>query len=166
VPKTQACKLLFLLSGLKSVRRLLILLLSMAATSEFGQEPVLTMAMIRHVQPPVRKPAVIHNDSTANRYYYNTPAPRPQFPAAAANLDDQNVTDSPSDSHLEKQSNPNQRNLFQLVHKKVCADGHTGKWVDVAAGYGQIGGAEPGLEKNSVELEQPGRAYLKASFSF
>ena len=76
--------------------------------------------------------------------------------------DNQNATDF----RLEKQSGSNQRDLFQLVHKKLYADGRTGKWVDVEAGYGQICGVESGIGKNSVELEQPGCAYLKASFSF
>jgi hypothetical protein len=48
----------------------------------------------------------------------------------------------------------------------MYADGRMGKWVDVAAGYGQVCGLESGLRKDSVELEQPGCAYLKASFSF
>ena len=81
-------------------------------------------------------------------------------------FDNQNATDFSSDSRLEKQSDSNQRDLFQLVHKKMYADGRTGKWVDVAAGYGQILGVETSIGKNSAEWERPGCAYLKASFSF
>jgi hypothetical protein len=48
----------------------------------------------------------------------------------------------------------------------MYADGRTGKWVDVAAGYGQFVRVESGIAKNTAELERPGFAYLKASFSF
>jgi hypothetical protein len=41
-----------------------------------------------------------------------------------------------------------------------------GKWMDVAAGYGRVCQLESGLAKSTAELEQPSRAYLKASFSF
>jgi hypothetical protein len=166
VPRTDISNLLFLLPGSKSFRRFLILLLTMAATSEFGQEPVLTLAMIRPDQPPVRKPAVTRNDSAANLLCSDAPAPRLQHQVAAIKTDDQKTADFPSDSRLEKQSGFNQRDFFQLVHKKLYTDGRTGKWVDVAAGYGHFCGAESGIGINTAELERPGCAYLKASFSF
>jgi hypothetical protein len=38
--------------------------------------------------------------------------------------------------------------------------------LDVAAGYGQIYPFESGIAQNTDELQRPGFAYLKASFSF
>jgi hypothetical protein len=162
VPKTEASNLLLLPSGSKSFRRFLVLLLAMAATSALGQGSVLTLAMVRYDQSPARMPAVGRNNSTANILCYDASAPRLQYPAAVLKPDNQNATDF----RLEKQSGSNQRDLFQLVHKKMYADGRTGKWVDVAAGYGQILGDETSIGKNSMEWERPGCAYLKASFSF
>jgi hypothetical protein len=138
----------------------------MAATSVFGQEPVLTLAMVRYDQSPARTPAVARNNSAANLLCYDASAPRLQYRVVALKLDNQNATGFSSDFRLEKQSGSNQRDLFQLVHKKLYADGRTGKWVDVAAGYGQICGVESSIGKNTAELQRPGFAYLKASFSF
>jgi hypothetical protein len=85
---------------------------------------------------------------------------------AASKPDNQNPANFPSDSRLEKQSSSNQRDLFQLFHTKLYADGRTGKWMDVGAGYGQVCQFESGIAESMAELERPSRAYLKASFSF
>jgi hypothetical protein len=131
-----------------------------------GQGSVLTLAMVRYDLSPARMPAVARNNSTANILCYDASAPRFQYQAAVLQINNQNATDFSSNSRLEKQSGSNQRDFFQLVHKKMYADGRTGRWVDVAAGYGQICRVESSIGKNSVELERPGFAYLKASFSF
>ena len=164
--RTENSNLLLLLSGSEYVLRFLVLLLALAVTSVFGQESVLTLAMVSYDQSPARTPAVVRNNSVTNLLCYDASAPRLQYQVAALKLNHQNATDFSSNSRLEKQSDLNQHDLFKLVHKKLYADGRTGKWVDVEAGYGQIGGVESGIGKNSVELEQPGCAYLKASFSF
>jgi hypothetical protein len=109
---------------------------------------------------------VTRNDSKVNLLGSNASAPHLQHQAAAIKPADQTTADFPTDFRLEKQSDSNQGDLFRFVHKKMYADGRMGKWVDVAAGYGQVCGLESGLRKDSVELEQPGCAYLKASFSF
>jgi hypothetical protein len=167
VPKTEVPNLLFLLPGSKCFRRFLVVLLTMAATSEFGQESVLTLAKVRLDQPPAKKPAVIRKDSAPKSFGDNASAPpRLQQQVAAAKPDNQKATNFPPDYRFEKQGDSNQRDLLQFVHKKLSMDGQTCKWVDVAAGYGHVYGAESGLKNDSVELEQPGRAYLKASFSF
>jgi hypothetical protein len=166
VPQTEVPNLLFLLSGSKSFRRFLVLLLALASTSVFGQGSVLTLAMVSYDQSPARTPAVARNNSAANRFCYDASAPRLQYRVTVLKLDNQNAADFSSDSRFEKQSGSNQRDLFQLVHKKLYADGRTGKWVDVAAGYGQVCQFESGISKNTAELERPGFAYLKASFSF
>ena len=41
-----------------------------------------------------------------------------------------------------------------------------GKWMYIAAGYGQVSEHETDIAKNTVDLQRPGFAYLKASFSF
>jgi len=166
VPRTKDSNLLLLLSGSKSFRRFLVLLLTMAATSALGQESVLTLAMVRYDPSPAWMPAVARNHSTANILCYDASASRLQYEVALLQCDKQNATDFSSYSRLEKQSGPNQHDLFQLVHKQMYADGRTGKWVDIAAGYGHIFGDEPSIRKNSAEWERPGCAYLKASFSF
>jgi hypothetical protein len=166
VHRTEDSNLLLLLSGSKSFYSFLILLLALAATSVFGQGSVLTLAMVRYDQSPVRTPTVAHNNSAANLLCYDAPAPRLQYRVAVLKFDNQNATDFSSDSRLEKQSISNQHDLFQLVHKKLYADGRTGKWMDVAAGYGQVCQFESGIAKNTAELQRPGFAYLKASFSF
>ena len=164
--RTENSNLLLLLSGSEYVLRFLVLLLALAVTSVFGQESVLTLAMVSYDQSPARTPAVVRNNSVTNLLCYDASAPRLQHQVAVLKLDNQNATGFSSDFRLEKQTGSNQRDWFQLVHKKLSANGRTGKWVDVAAGYGQVCQFESGIGKNSVELEQPGCAYLKASFSF
>jgi len=166
VPSTEVSNLLRLLSGSKSFRRFLILLLAMAATSVLGQESVLTLAMVRYDQPPALMPAVARNNSAASRFGYEASTSHLRYPMTTLKLDHQNASGFPSDSHLEKQGGSNQGDLLRLVHKKMYADGRAGKWVDVAAGYGHICGVESGIWKNTTDLERPGCAYLKASFSF
>lgn len=163
--RTEDSNLLLLLSGSEYVLRFLVLLLVLTVTSVFGQESVVTLAMVSYDQSPARTPAVARNDSATSSFHYAS-APRLQHQVAVLKLDNQNATDFSSDFHLEKQSGSNQRDLFQLVHKKLSADGRTGKWVDVAAGYGQICQFESGIGKNTAELQRPGYAYLRASFSF
>jgi hypothetical protein len=158
---------MFLLPGTKNFRHFLVLLLTLAATPEFGQEPVLILAKVRHDQPPARRTAAARNDSASHLLYSDAFTSPLQYQVAAVKKPDvQNATDFPCNSRLEKQSGSNQRDLFQLVHKRLYADGRIGKWVNVAAGYGQIDGLECGIGKNSLELEHPGCAYLQASFSF
>ena len=164
--RTEDSNLLLLLSGSEYVLRFLVLLLALTVTSVFGQEPVLTLAMVSYNQSPARTPAAVRNNSVTNLLCYDASATRLQYRVAALKLDNQNATGFSYDSRLEKQSGSNQRDLFQLVHKKLYADGRTGKWVDVAAGYGQICGVESSIGKNTAELQRPGFAYLKASFSF
>jgi hypothetical protein len=117
--------------------------------------------MVRYDQSPAAR-----NNSAANLLSYDAPAPRLQYRVAALNLDNQNATDFSFDSRLEKQSGSNQHGWFQLVHTKLYTDGRTGKWMDVAAGYGQVCQFESGIAENAAELERPSRAYLEASFSF
>jgi hypothetical protein len=166
VQRTEASNLLLLLFDPEKIHRFFVLLLALAATWVFWLESVVTPPMVSHNQSPARTPAVTRNHSAANLLCYDTSVPRLQYQAAVLKPDDQNATDFPYDFRLEKQNGSNQRDLFQLVHKKLYADGRMGKWVDVEAGYGQICGVEPGIGENTVELERPSRAYLKASFSF
>jgi len=165
VQRTEASNLLLLQSGPKNVHRFLVLLLALAATLVFGLESVVTPAMVSYNQSPARTPVVARNDSATSSFCYASD-PRLQFWASVLKPDNQNATGFSYDSRLEKQSGSNQLDLFQLVHKKLYADGRAGKWVDVAAGYGQVCQFEPGIGKNTVELERPSRAYLEASFSF
>jgi hypothetical protein len=152
----------------KRVRRFFVLFLVLAPTSVFGQGSVLTLAMVRYDQSPARRSAVARNNSAANLICYDVSAPRPQFqyPVAALKLDNQNAANFSSDSRFEKPSGSNQHDLFRLVHKKLSTDGRTGKWVDVAAGYGRVCQFESGIGKNAADLQHPGFAYLRASFSF
>ena len=122
--------------------------------------------MVRYNQAPARKCVVVRNNSTPKLLVYSAPAPRLQSQVATSKPDNQNTANFPSDSRLEKQSGSNQRDLLQLVHTKLYADGRTGKWMDVAAGYGQVCDFESGIAESKAELERPSRAYLKASFSF
>jgi hypothetical protein len=161
VHKTEDSNLLLLLSGSKNVRRFLVLLLALAATSVFGQGSVLTLAMVSYNQSPAAR-----NNSAANLLCYDASAPRLPYRAAVLKPDNQNATGLSYDSRLEKQNGSNQRDLFRLIHKRLSADGRTGKWVDVAAGYGQVCQLESGIVKNTAELQRPGFAYFKASFSF
>ena len=85
---------------------------------------------------------------------------------AGLKFSNQNTAGFTFGSRLEKQSGSYQRDLFQLVHTKLYADGRTGKWMNVAAGYGQVCQFESGIAENMAQLERPSRAYLKASFSF
>jgi hypothetical protein len=166
VQRTEDSNLLLLLSGSENVLRFLVLLLALAATSVFGQEPVVTLAMVSYNQSPARTPIVARNDDSATSAFRYASATRLQYRVAVLKPDNQNATGFSYDSRLEKQNSSNQRDLFQLIHKKLSANGRTGKWVDVAAGYGQVCQFESNIGKNTAELQRPGCAYLKASFSF
>jgi hypothetical protein len=166
VQRTKDSKPLPLLFDPENIHRFFVLLLTLAATLVFWLESAATPPMVSHNRSPARRPAVARNHSATNLLCYDTPVPRLQSQAAELKTDNQNPTDFFPESLLEKESGSNQRDLFQLIHKKLSANGQTGKWVDVAAGYGRICGVEPGIRENAAELEQPGRAYLKASFSF
>lgn len=166
VHRTEDSNRLFLLSCSKRVRHFLVLFLVLAATSVFGQGSGLTLAMVRYNQSPARRTAMARNNSATNYICYDVSAPRLQHPVAALKLDNQNATNYSSDSRLEKPSGSNQRDLFRFVHKKLSTDGRTGKWVDVAAGYGRVCQFESGLGKNAADFQHPGFAYLRASFSF
>jgi hypothetical protein len=166
VPKTEASNLLLLPSGSKSFRRFLTLLLALTATLVFGLGSAVTPATVSHNQSPAcqfpaRTPVVARIDLTTSSLPC-TSAPRLQYPAAVSKPDNQNATGF----RLEKQGGSDQRDWFQLVHKKKYADGRAGKWMDVTAGYGQVCQFESGIAKNTAELQHPGCAYLKASFSF
>jgi hypothetical protein len=165
VQRTEDSDLLLLLSGSEYVLRFLVLLLALAATSVFGQESVLTLAMVSYDQSPARTPAVARHDSATSSFRYAS-ASRLQSRVAVLKPDNQNAIDFSSDFRLEKQSGSNQCDLFHLVHKKMYANRRTGSWVLVAAGYGQVCQFESGIGKNTAELQRPGCAYLKASFSF
>ena len=163
--RTEDSNLLLLLSGSEYVLRFLVLLVALAVTSLFGQESVVTLAMVSHDQLPARTLAVARHDSATSSF---PDASTPRLPSRVAVLkpDNQDATGFSYDYRLEKQNGSNQRDLFQLFHKKLSAHGPTGSWMIVAAGYGQVCQFESGIRKNTVELERPGRAYLKASFSF
>ena len=164
--RTENSNLLLLLSGSEYVLRFLVLLLALAATSVFGQESVVTLAMVSYDQSPPGTPAAVRNNSVTNLLCYDASATRLQYRVAALKLDNQNAADFSYDSRLEKQNGSNQRDWFQLIHKKLSANGRTGSWVLVEAGYGQICQFESGIGKNTAELQRPGFAYLRASFSF
>ena len=163
--RTEDSNLLLLLSGSEYVLRFLVLLLALAVTSMFGQEPVVTLAMVSYDQSPARTPAVARHDSATSSFPYAS-APRLQYRVAVLKPDNQNATGFSYVSRLEKQNGSNQRDLFQLFHKKLSANGQKGSWVLVEAGYGQVCQFESGFGKNTAELQRPGLAYLKASFSF
>jgi hypothetical protein len=165
VQRTEDFNLLFLLPGSKSFHRFLVLLLAITATSVFGQESVVTLAMVSYNQSPARTPAVARNASATSAFPCAS-APRLQSRVAVLKPDNQNVTGFSFNSRLEKQNGSNRRDLFQLIHKKLSPNGQTGSWVLVEAGYGQFCQFESGIGKNTAELQRPGFAYVKASFSF
>ena len=166
VHRTKYANWLILLSGLKSVRYYLVLL-ALATISVFGQEPVLTLAMVRYDPSPVRTPKAAHNNSAADLLCYDVSASHFPYRAAALKLDNQNTIGFSFDFRLEKQSDPiHQQDLLQLVHTKLYSDGRMGKWMNVAAGYGQVCQHETDIAKNTEDMQRPGFAYLKASFSF
>ena len=80
--RTEDANLLLLLSGSKSFRRFLVLLLALAATSVFGQESVMTLVMVSYDQSPAAR-----NNSEANLFCYDASAPRLQYQMAALKLD-------------------------------------------------------------------------------
>ena len=163
---TKSSRLLPLLTDPEHIHRFFVLLLALAATLVFWLESAVTPPTVSYTQSPARRPTVARNHPAANLLCYDAPAPHLQPQAAVLKPDDQNATVYSYDTRLEKQNDSNQRDLFQLIHKKLSADGRTGSWVHVEAGYGQICRVESSIGKNSVELERPGFAYLKASFSF
>lgn len=164
---TEDASLLPPVSGSKIFRQFLVLLLALAATSVFGQESVLTLAMVRYDKSPAWTPAEAHSNTATDLFCYDVSAPRLPSRVAALKLDYQSTTDFTFDSRLEKQSEPiHQHDLIQLVHTKLYSDGRMGKWMNVAAGYGQVCQHETDIAKNMEDLQRPGFAYLSASFSF
>jgi len=165
VRRTENSSLSCLLSVSEIARFLSVVFLLMAATSVFGQEKVRTLAMVRYSQSPLQALPATRVGPTAIPFQ-NVPAPRLQYRPAALTPGNQNDAGLEFESRLEKQNGSNQRELFQLVHKKIGASGRTGSWVDVEAGYGQTGHDEYGFVRSTADLERPGFAYLRADFSF
>jgi hypothetical protein len=166
MPKTKAFGTSLLVSGTKNFNRLLVLLLVLAATLALGQESALTLALAQANHIPARKSTVRHIGPAANPISSNVPVHARPHQTTTIGFVGQNATDVQFDSRLEKQGDPNSRNLFQFVHRKLYTDGRAGTQVDVAAGFGRTDEVEAGIWKNSGDLEHPGCAYFKASFSF
>ena len=70
------------------------------------------------------------------------------------------------DAHLERQTDPQQRCLIRLAHKKLGASQCSDRWLDIQAGYGRVCYDPADLKKIAPDWEEPGCIYVKASFSF
>jgi len=101
VQRTEDFNLLLLLSGSEYVLRFLVLLLALAVTSVFGQESVVTLAMVSYDQSSARTPTVTRNHSATSSFPYAS-APRLQSRVAVLKPDNQNATGFSFDSRLEK----------------------------------------------------------------
>ena len=163
--KIEVSKLLPPLTDPEHIHRFFVLLLALAATLAFWLESTGTPAMICQEPSPARTPAVASIEPVTSPLSSVT-APRLRFRTSVIKPDNQDATGYSYDYRFEKQNDSNQRDLFQLIHKKLSANGQSGSRVLVEAGYGQICEVEAGIGENEVELERPSRAYLKASFSF
>ena len=124
--RTGDSKLLFLLSGLKSIRQF------SRSPPDSGRDfgvragSVLTLAMVRYDQSPAWTPAVTRNNSAANLLCYDVSAPRFQYRLAVLKLDNQNATDFSFDSRLEKQSGSQSARFVSVGPHKIVlgrADG-------------------------------------------
>ena len=151
--------------GLKLVFCCLVLLPALAAIPAGGQNSVITLAMVRYDQSPVRMDAVARNDPVAQQLAY-VPAPRLQYQIAGVKLDHQDAISLSTDFLLENRNGSSPRDWLQLSSKKPNAAGWMGSGVHIKAGYGQFCQFESSLGKTTVELEQPSCAYFKAGFSF
>jgi hypothetical protein len=163
--ETRVSNLWLRLSTSKHFLCSLAILPALAATPVFGQESVLTVAMVSYDQSPARKTATARNDSAVNPLD-KTFVPRLEYRIAGLQPNHHPTTALSSQFFLEDQNAINPRDWSQYVCKKTNADGWGGSWVHVEAGYGQFCQFESSLGEKALEMEQPSCAYFKASFSF
>jgi hypothetical protein len=143
----------------------LVLLPALAAIPAFGQESVMTLAMVSYDQSPVRTAAVARHGSATNSPGY-TSAPCLAYRITGLNFDSRNALGLSSAFRFNKQDNFSPRDWSRIVYRKSNADGQTWVWTHVEAGYGQFCRFESSLGEKALEMEQPSCAYLRASFSF
>jgi hypothetical protein len=143
----------------------LAILPALVATPVFGEESVITVAMVSYDQAPAQKTAVARNDTAVNSLD-NTFVPRLQYRIAGLKPNHQATTSFSSHFFLENPNGFSPRDWSQSICKKPDADGWSGSWVHVEAGYGQFCQFESSLGEKALEMEQPSCAYFKASFRF
>jgi hypothetical protein len=165
VPRTKDRSPLFLLSGSGNVLRFLVLLLALAATAAFGQESVLTLAMLSYDQSPARTTAVARYDSPANPLSSDS-APRLEYPVAGVKPDLLNVAAFSFDVPLKNQNVGYRRDWQQSIYKRTNGKGWTGFLGHIQAGYGQFCRLESCFGKRIIEMQGPPSGYLMARFSF
>ncbi len=144
-----------------------LLLPALAVTPVSGQESSLTLALVSYDQSLAQPAATVHDDPVASPLS-DASAPRIQYQITGLNLDRQNTISPSPDFLFEKSNGSNLFDRFQLVDKKLNADGQTGSRMHVEAGYGQFCqyGACFGCNAAELELQAPNCAYLRACFSF
>ncbi len=159
------CSRLFpLLTEPEHIHRFFILLLTLTATFVFWLESKGAPVTSDETPSQPWRPAATRIGSITAF----SPATDPRLPLQnpVPKTDKQNAAGYPANYHLEKQRDAGRSDLFQMIYKKLGPDGRSGNRVRVEAGYGPLCRMEPDFGQRSLELEQPGCAYLKASLSF
>jgi hypothetical protein len=152
------------LRGSKQLLVFVIFFPALAATTVFGQESMMALGMVGYNQSTTRLLANQY-DLTADPIGYSYTVLL-QYRMAGLKSDHQNTTNFTLNFLPQSQIDTLPRDWFQQIYKKSETDGRTGIWAHVEAGYGQFCQFESCLGKDTVEVQQPSCAYLRASFSF
>jgi hypothetical protein len=172
MPKIEPAKPAPDLTVPENIHRLFVLLLALAATLVFWLEATATPATpSRQPARAVKPAATVVATATTPQAAATVPAAPVQAPATAvqspASIPKQPVAAAaPDEFRLEKQNNVRRADWLQMIPRRLSTDVWSANGVRVEAGYGQICQLDPHMEKYSTELERPGCAFLKASFSF
>lgn len=121
--------------------------------------------MISYDLSPAPAKAAARNDlvlHTAGDYF----VPRLQYRIAGLQFNHHDTASPSSGSLFDQWNTFSSSDRIPFVCTKLNAEGRTGSWMHLEAGYGQICQFESCIGKSTMELEQPSCAYLKASFSF
>ncbi|HTX21486.1 MAG TPA: hypothetical protein VMD27_06490 [Candidatus Aquilonibacter sp.] len=120
----------------------------------------MTLAMVRPILPVEKNLMLIHSDSPAQPVSSIAVSDRQKIEAEKSNPEVKN--DFSSEARLERQTEPSANRPLLLVHENLGPN----RSMNVRAGYRDFWGDESVLRKISPDEQEPGFAYIQASFHF
>ena len=132
-------------------------LLMFAAASVYAGEPIMTLAMNQSPEK-YSPPSFLQLAFGTNSFYFDTQSD----PSEVVSINTAKVDLFVPVNQIEVQTNIVQGESFRLVRE----NSRSNKPLTVAAGYGQIWDEKSTLRKIYCGYQDPGCAYVSASFSF
>jgi opacity protein-like surface antigen len=144
----------------------IVALLILAASSAQAAEPTLTLALAHDPQPQEKTFVATYGnlmsgtDSSFSDFSLKDGEPE------TISLLNEKAPESLPNVRLEKQTNSDHRDPFQIVHENLTASSRSNLSFSLQAGYGRIWDEKSMLQKIVSDRQEPGCAYVSADFSF